>query len=272
MDEVEGYIEYMKAKGYSEQTIKNRLNILKEFSSKYEIPDEKSVYSFIREHPAWNKNTSATVVAILRSYGKYIQKTKRIIFDLPESTKTSRNLPVYLTKAELGRLLNACVDVRDYALIYMLVKTGMRVSEIASLKVSDVDFENKRIRVRGKGDKERFIPFDTKLEKVLKKYILWRNSRHPAGDFLFISRRSGGKLSRQVIDVIIKKNARNAHLKKRISAHKLRHTFATLLLSEGANLRAIQELLGHRNISTTMIYTHVTEQALIDAIKRINII
>jgi integrase/recombinase XerD len=154
--------------------------------------------------------------------------------------------------------------MRDRAILETLYATGMRVSEIVNVKLDNVNADVGFIRCTGKGNKERIVPLGRKAIESIERYL--RHSRQKLlhqkeSDYLFISR-LGKKISRQSFWKIIKRYAREADLKKSIRPHILRHSFATHLLERGADLRSVQEMLGHANISTTQIYTHVTKDRL----------
>ena len=180
-----------------------------------------------------------------------------------------RSLPVYLTERERDLLVEAALEsaprgvpagaLRDTAAIALGVYAGLRVSEIRALDRDDVDLEDLTVRVReGKGGKDREVPLHETAGQLVRAYLAERDQHHDAGHpALFISRR-GKRISVRAIQRMLVRVARAAAISKRISPHKLRHTFATLLLESGADLRTVQELLGHASIATTEIYTHVS--------------
>ena len=190
---------------------------------------------------------------------------------LMDSPKLWRVLPDYLSLDEVDRLLNVypsrgeALDVRNRAIVHLLYASGLRVSELTSLKLGDVNFETSLLRVVGKGSKERIVPVAAKTLQLLSYYL--KNARIelieqiPLSPWLFVSRRSR-KLDRERIWAIIKDAALQAGISKNIHPHTLRHSFASHLLANGADLRAIQEMLGHADIGTTEIYTHVDRSHL----------
>jgi len=192
--------------------------------------------------------------------------------ELLQSPRLPRRLPQVLDLVEIERLLTV-IDVstskgiRDRAIIETLYSTGVRVSELINLKMADVYFHQGVIRVLGKGSKERIVPFGSRAAQAIKQYITavrallmrFRRSR----DFLFLNFR-GGPLSRMGVWKIIQEYVRLADIQKPVSPHVFRHSFATHLLEGGANLRAVQELLGHADIATTQIYTHLDREYLIE--------
>jgi integrase/recombinase XerD len=191
-----------------------------------------------------------------------------------ESPKYRKSLPTFLRMDEIDRLLaqpdeSTLHGIRDRAMIEMLYSTGLRVSELVTLKVSDLDTRMGCLRCVGKGDKERLVPVGRQALAAVQKYLeqsrplLVRGARAKgkAEPYLFLNR-SGGKLSRISIWRILSDYGRRAGIHMQLSPHKLRHSFATHLLERGADLRSVQMMLGHADISTTQIYTHVMEERL----------
>lgn len=190
--------------------------------------------------------------------------------ELLESPKLPKNLPTVLNLEEVTRLLDSFTtdsanDIRNKAMVELLYATGMRISELLNLDLADLYLEMGFVRPMGKGNKERIIPIGEVACEALIDYL--RRSREKLlkeknqTDALFLNR-LGGRMSRQGFWKILKEQARLAGIKKEISPHKLRHSFATHLIENGADLRIVQELLGHADISTTQIYTHVSKSHL----------
>ena len=181
---------------------------------------------------------------------------------------TGQHLPETLSVDEVSRLIEATptetpVDVRDRALLEMLYGTGARISEVISLNVDDVSSAQEVIRLRGKGNKERIVPTGSHARQAIDAYLVrarpaLNKGKTPA---LFLNTR-GGALSRQSAWAVLKTAAQRVELGKSISPHTLRHSFATHLLEGGADVRTVQELLGHSSVTTTQIYTHVTADSL----------
>jgi len=186
-----------------------------------------------------------------------------------ESPRTPGKLPGVLSTAEVEALLNApggnsLADIRDRAMLQLLYATGVRVSELVSLQLSDVNLQAGYLLTSGKGEKERLIPVGEAARKALSEYLLAsRSNPAAAGEsrFLFLSRLKG-KMSRQSFWNIIKKRALQAEIMKNISPHTLRHSFASHLLENGADLRSVQMMLGHADLATTQIYTHISGDRL----------
>ncbi len=187
-----------------------------------------------------------------------------------KNAKIPKKLPNYLTEDEVSSLLDIKLvtpyDYRNKAMLELLYATGLRISELVNLKVNDIDFQECYVRVFGKGKKERIVPIADVALKYLNIYIAdYRNLilNGTISDYLFISNNKTN-ISRQGFFKILKKEVNRAGISKNVSPHVLRHSFATHLLSHGANLRIIQELLGHEDISTTEIYAHLINEKLKD--------
>ena len=223
---------------------------------------------FLRDNGMETTSIARHLTAIKMFY-RYLAGEKLIDSDptlLMDSPKLWRVLPDYLSLAEVDAILNIfpangeALDLRNRAILHLLYASGLRVSELTGLTLENVSFENSLIRVHGKGAKERIVPVASTVLTLLRKYIL--NARGeltrliPESPYLFVSHRSK-KLNRERIWAIIKDAAFQAGIAKNIHPHTLRHSFASHLLANGADLRAIQEMLGHADIGTTEIYTHV---------------
>jgi len=232
------------------------------------------------QHLRKNKFTSASMarkLSTLRSFYKFLLG-ERYITENPtqilETLHRGRELPLVLSHPQINDLLHSVdtkkmLGTRDRAILELLYATGMRVSEIATLKMEGVDMEVGFVRCRGKGFKERIIPLGRQAKKWVKKYLKEVRpllKRVDVSDNLFLNR-VGGKLTRQGIWEMIKKQGKKIGLAD-ISPHTLRHTFATHLLEGGADLRAVQEMLGHVDISTTQIYTQLDRKRLKEVHKK----
>ncbi|MDT0677541.1 site-specific tyrosine recombinase XerD [Autumnicola musiva] len=189
--------------------------------------------------------------------------------DLIESPKIGRKLPETISTAEIDKII-ATIDLskaegeRNRAIIETLYGCGLRVSELTSLKISDLYFEEGFIQVTGKGNKQRFVPISDYTQKFIEIYKAQRvhqNVEKDSSDTLFLNRR-GKKLTRAMIFTIVKQLTQKAGIQKKISPHTFRHSFATHLLENGADLRAIQQMLGHESITTTEVYIHVDRSHL----------
>lgn len=233
---------------------------------------------FISWFSMLNLNTSsqARIISGIRAFYKFliiedvIEQDPTILLEAP---KTSRKLPDVLDVTEIDKLIEA-IDLskaeghRNKAILDTMYSCGLRVSELVNLKVSDLHFDSGFIKVTGKGSKERLIPIGDSAIKNIKIYLEDRKKLKVgkgAADFLFLNRR-GNPLTRVMIFTILKRLALHIGLKKKISPHTFRHSFATHLIEGGADLRAVQEMLGHESIITTEIYTHLDREYLRSAI------
>ena len=241
--------------------------------------DESTIQHFIYE-TAKNvtPRSQARIISGLRSFFDYL------IFedyrasnptDLIETPKLGLKLPDTLSKEEVDSLI-AAIDLshpqgeRNKTIIETLYSCGLRVTELISLKISDLFFEEGFLRVIGKGNKQRFVPIHYTTQKLINAYLIhFRNQIKPTKKFedtLFLNRRGNG-LSRQMIFIILKELAIKIDLNKKISPHTLRHSFATHLLKGGADLRVIQQMLGHESITTTEVYVHLDKSYLQEVIE-----
>ena len=219
--------------------------------------------------------TVARHLVTLRNFFRYAQVQELISEDPTthlESPKIRRSLPGYLRLEEVEKLLElpdqkTPLGLRDRAMLEVLYSTGLRVSELTSLRVTDLDMKVGCVRCIGKGDKERLVPVGRKALGIVERYLrdghtaLIGPGRGSAGAFLFVNRR-GGRISRVGVWKIFSAYGRKAGLRVPLTPHMLRHSFATHLLERGADLRSVQLMLGHSDISTTQIYTHVVEERL----------
>lgn len=259
-----------------ELDIRKFINYLDGFEEKYSIDsiDTSVVQGFlysIAEVVA--PTTQARIIAGLKNFFNYfilegyIKKSPVELIDTP---KTGRKLPDILSVEEIDLLIGAIDQstpegFRNKVMLETLYSCGLRVSELVGLRLSDLFFEEGFIRVIGKGSKHRFVPIDTNTMELI---VLYNDSirahmvvKKDSSDILFLNRR-GGQLTRAMIFTIIKRLAVEISLQKNISPHTFRHSFATHLLENGADIRAIQLMLGHESITTTEIYTHVSTERL----------
>ncbi|WP_417291589.1 site-specific tyrosine recombinase XerD [Corallibacter sp.] len=220
-----------------------------------------------------NANSQARIISGLRSFFNYLifeDYIKSNPLELIESPKTGRKLPDTLNEEDINKLI-AAIDLgkpegeRNRAILETLYSCGLRVSELITLKISDLFFDEGFIKVTGKGDKQRFVPIVPSTQKYINIYRneirCFLNIQKDYEDTLFLNRR-GKQLTRAMIFTIIKQLAEKTGLNKRVSPHTFRHSFATHLLENGADLRAIQLMLGHESITTTEIYMHVDKTHL----------
>jgi integrase/recombinase XerD len=215
-------------------------------------------------------STTARNMSALKGFFKYLDSQNYLTKD-PTSNllpmKSERKLPDVLSVAEVEKILNQPdlfdkFGLRDRAILELLYSSGLRVSELINLKLSDLFFDEEVIRVFGKGSKQRIVPIGSSAKRWIEKYLLESRTllekKSKSGNFIFLNSR-GGKLSRMTIWNIVQKNVKSAKVEKEVHPHTFRHSFATHLLEGGADLRAVQEMLGHSDISTTQIYTHIDQ-------------
>jgi integrase/recombinase XerC len=228
------------------------------------------------------KSSAARKLAALRSFMKYLAGQGVIPMNPAKnvaSPKQDKRLPEYLTLDSMTELLEAPrsgseLDIRDQAILELLYATGIRVSELVGLDRDDLDIEGGFVRVLGKGRKERIVPFGRKAAEALQAYLQVRSNLcakcsgagdtklDTAGDAIFLNH-LGRRLTPRGVAVIVNRHVARLAQKLRVHPHTLRHTFATHMLNAGADLRAIQELLGHESLSTTQKYTHVSTEQLV---------
>lgn len=283
--EIDRFIQHLQVeKNYAEHTIINYKKDLEEFCS-FLIKEGIFQFSdvnfsvarlFLTElyERGFARNTVARMISSLRSFYRFLtmeQNMQNNPFQLVDLPKKDHRLPNFLYEEEVAALFHA-IDVstplgqRNQAILELLYATGIRVSECVALNVSDVDFSLEQIFVIGKGNKERYVPIGSFAIDALKLYI--QNGRKhlleksdERSEALFLNYQ-GNRLSARSVRTVLKQIVEKASLHKNISPHVLRHTFATHMLNAGADLRSVQELLGHSQLSSTQIYTHVTRDTL----------
>ena len=273
MQEINMFLDYLQIdKNYSKNTIASYKNDLIKFYD-YINKDIKNVskndiekYIQYLNKEGYNDHSINRSLSCLKSLYKFLVISKIINYDVAkevDAPKQRKSLPKVLTEDDINKLLdiklNTPFDYRNKAMLEMMYATGMRVSELINVKVFDIDFESDLIRVFGKGSKERVVPLgDYAIYYIKKYYDEFRGFFLIKGenDYLFLNNH-GLPMTRQGFFKIIKILAEEQGIKKDFSPHTLRHSFATHLLTHGADLRSIQEMLGHSDISTTQIYTNI---------------
>jgi integrase/recombinase XerD len=259
-----------------------KLTSFLEESGSTKMPAAITLYE-LQEFVKWlnqtqiNARSQMRILSGIRAFYKYLLLENLVNTDpteLLESPRIGRKLPDVLSVYDIERLI-AAIDLskpegeRNKAIIETMYSCGLRVSELTHLKISNIYFNDGFVKVTGKGDKERMIPIGSKALKQINIYLHEIRSHIPVKkgneDYLFLNRR-GSKLSRVMIFTILKDLALIAGIHKKLSPHTLRHSFATHLVEGGADLRAVQEMLGHESITTTEIYTHLSREYLRDTI------
>ncbi len=281
-DKIVRYLDYIKyQKNYSEHTVINYKHDLEEFKlfcDNKNIEMLKIKYNDIRLYLVYlydkkiNRNSVSRKLSGLRGFYKYLVR-ENIVSDNPftniSSPKKDKKLPKFLYYEELEKIFDSIniktpIGKRDYLIIEVAYATGIRVSELVDIKIEDIDMRNFIIRVIGKGNKERIVYFGDYCLDALKDYL--DNARGKLlkakkNNYLLLNN-NGDSLTTRGIRYILDKIIKKACLDTHYSPHDLRHTFATHMLNEGADLLTVQELLGHVNLSTTQIYTHITSEKL----------
>jgi len=273
------FVQYLEVeRNYSNNTIKSYKNDLKEFFdySEKNLKDLKNrdirlfieyLYDIDRKRTTINRK-----ISVLRTYFKFLRREELLDENPMEeilSAKNNKKLPDFLTINEINDLINSIgeenlLDLRNKTILELLYATGLRVEELVNLKKNDINFGNKYLKVKGKGNKERSIPI---TDIALKKVNRYLKRRKYENEIIFLSK-NGNPLSQRDIRRIFKKLIKKMAIDKNITPHTIRHSFATHLLERGADLRLVQELLGHSSISTTQIYTHISMEKMKEYYKK----
>lgn len=276
--DIDEFIEYLLIdKKYSENTIKSYKNDLKNFSNyiNKEITNikENDIKNYIKHLNKENNDTKTIShnISTLRSFYKFLlieKKVKNNPMEYIELPKIKKSLPKTLSIEEIDKLLDIklkdAFSYRNKAMLELMYSSGLRVSELVNVKTHDIDTSNCIIRIMGKGKKERIVPLGDYAINYIEIYIKeYREKliKKEMNDYLFLNNH-GKKMTRQGFFKMLKQLAKEKNIKTEFSPHTLRHSFATHLLNGGADLRSIQEMLGHESISTTQIYTHVSKEKL----------
>ncbi len=278
---LESFIKYLSdERNYSEHTVKayrGDLENFRDFLLKEEKKIEHTDISTINAYVStlYGKNSPSSVerkVSAIRSFFSYLVR-KGLATQNPaklvRTPKKEKHLPVFLSVDEVFNLVDVKDSrknpllVRDRAILELLYSSGLRVSELTGATLADLSMGEAIIRVRGKGNKERIVPVGSKALSALGEYLDMRGALKPVSKRIFLNSRGGGITTRSVAR-IIKKYGLVSGISKNVSPHVLRHSFATHLLAGGADLRAIQEMLGHASLSTTQRYTHLSVERIME--------
>ena len=279
---IHSYLDYLKyQKNYSDYTIENYHRDILEFFDYLdrEVLDYKSVvYSDLRfflmylKDEKKDKNSSIDrKLSSLRGFYQYLANEGVVsnnVFSLLNGPKKEKKLPRYFEYNELESLFEVCdlsnaLGQRDRLILEMLYATGVRVGELVSIKVFDINFSSRTILILGKGNKERIVPYGDYCEEILKLYLKdgYLSLNNQNSPYLFLNAR-GGKLTERGVRYLLEEIIKKTSVQKNISPHMIRHSFATHLLNQGCDLMTVQKLLGHESIKATQIYTHVTTDRL----------
>ena len=281
MKYIDKYLEYLKVvKKYSDKTINSYFDDLIEYNEflgnnfinilNIDLNITKEYLKYLYDRKI-NKNSISRKLSSIRGFYNYLLKEQIITnnyFNNIPNPKKELYLPKYLKDEELDKIFSVCnmnnpINERDTLIIELLYATGIRVSELVNIKIKDINREDKSIKVLGKGDKERIVLYNNHTEKALDTYLNdGYHSFNKQNNGYLILNKNGGKLSERYVRVIINNLVRKAGLDIKISPHTIRHTFATDMLEEGADLMTVKELLGHESLNTTSIYTHVTNEQI----------
>lgn len=247
---LEKLIIELKLRKYSFKTMKSYVFYVERF-----LKSGKDVRVFLLEYSNKGNSTLRSVYFALSFFYKHILKIN-FTFDIPLA-KREKKLPVVLSKDEVRKMINLTLNLKHRAIIMFLYYTGLRLNELINLKRNDIDLKRKTIHIKNaKGSKDRIIFLHNELIKILK---LMRYKKD--FNFLFLTNRKT-KYNNRTIELIIKNTAKKAGIKKNIIPHTLRHSFATHLLEKGLDIRNIQHLLGHKDLRTTQIYTHLSNKEI----------
>ncbi|MDH6363160.1 integrase/recombinase XerC [Enterococcus sp. PF1-24] len=280
----EFYRYLLVERGYSEKTqaayqedIENFLVFLKENGTEDFVAIDHfdvRVYLAALYDKQYSRNSIGRKIASLRSFYQFLLK-QSVIEENPFSyvhlKKKNLRLPRFFYEDEMKALFASAegekpLDLRNQALLEVLYGSGIRLSECANLPISAIDFENQVMLIHGKGDKERYVPLGSFAADALQQYLtdgrqVLMNKYHKEHDLVFVNHR-GDSITPTGIEYVLNQLIKKSSLDSDIHPHMLRHTFATHLLNNGADMRTVQELLGHANLSTTQIYAHVTKESL----------
>lgn len=287
-DLIQDYLHYLKVeRGLSENTRQSYRQDLQQFAAFLQCQqvanfteDRFLILNYLQEQTDVHKAQSSITrsISTLRKFYQYLAREKQIkqnpMLQI-DSPKQGRHLPAVLSTAEIERLLAApdtstALGLRDRAILEVLYATGLRVSELIHLKMADLHLSLGLIQTLGKGNKERIIPIGDVAVDWINQYLdRSRNqlTKGRANPYLFVNFHGNG-LTRQGIWKNLKAHVKTAGIEKDVTPHTLRHSFATVLLENGADLRIVQELLGHSDISTTQIYTHISKKHLTEVYQR----
>jgi len=278
---IEDYLFELEIRNYSHNTIKTYRSIINNFynflKGEKELNDERQVLRgfkryirYLKREKKVSQNYIYLVTVVVK---KFFEFGGINVLEEVKTPKRTKSLPKSLNEDEVKNLINALdsynpvdsasptsesLKLRNKLILALLYSSGLRVSELVTLQTNNIDLEERTIRIRGKGEKDRIVLFDDATKEMMEEFL---QKRSCDSEYLFVNRR-GNHLTPRYVQMMIKDYARVAGIKKKVTPHILRHSFATHLLKNGVDIRAIQQLLGHSNLSTTQIYTSVDMQTL----------
>lgn len=275
---IDDFLKYLEIeRHYSSHTINSYKTDLEEYKDYLKDTNIKNTdYKFIRSYltymfdKKYEKKTISRHISTLRSFYKYLLEEKIIKknpMTLISNPKLDKKLPNFLYYDELEILLNipdrsTTLGLRDALILELLYSTGIRVSELINIKIKDINTSTKKILIMGKGSKERYVLYGEVLASLLDNYLVNSRSKLNKNSEYLILNKNGDQITDRGIRLIIERTLKKGSIDYHVSPHTLRHTFATHMLENGADLKSVQELLGHENLSTTQVYTHVTNERL----------
>ena len=289
-DDVEKYLEYLSfQKGYSSNTVISYrrdiykfLEYMEKENASFNDVDSILIRNFLLEETlnGISKRSSQRRLVALRRFYEWMLKEKKVKFNpfkIISSPKLDKTLPDFLHQEEIDELFvnnekrTDFLALRDHALLELLYASGLRVSEVVNLTLDQVESQTRIIKVTGKGNKERMVPYSVECKKILDKYIdecrkeiVEKNKLENDPKALFLNAR-GEKLTTRGVEYILKSIEKKIGMELDLHPHKMRHSFATHLLDEGVDLRVIQEILGHESLETTQVYTHISTSKMIES-------
>lgn len=261
------FLNYLKdERNYSGKTILNYKMDLENFYNYINKKKTKKIdFDFLQEYienlsqKKYSTKSIQRHISSLKSYFKFLYNKNYINVNPAELLCLPKNeikLPNYLTIIDLEKIYELDLSLRDKLIVELLYSTGIRLSELVNIKISDINFYDKTIKVLGKGNKERYVLFGSVCSKLLKEYINNENRVY------LLLNKNGNKLSERGVEYIIEKIFKSVNVHAKLTPHTLRHTFATHMLDNGCDLVTVQKLLGHSDLSTTSIYTHISNEHL----------
>lgn len=261
------FLNYLKhERNYSDKTILNYKMDLENFYNYINKKKTKKIdFDFLQEYienlsqKKYSTKSIQRHISSLKSYFKFLYNKNYINVNPAELLCLPKNeikLPNYLTIIDLEKIYELDLSLRDKLIVELLYSTGIRLSELVNIKISDINFYDKTIKVLGKGNKERYVLFGSVCSKLLKEYINNENRVY------LLLNKNGNKLSERGVEYIIEKIFKSVNVHAKLTPHTLRHTFATHMLDNGCDLVTVQKLLGHSDLSTTSIYTHISNEHL----------
>ena len=261
------FLNYLKdERNYSDKTILNYKMDLENFYNYINKKKTKKIdFDFLQEYienlsqKKYSTKSIQRHISSLKSYFKFLYNKNYINVNPAELLCLPKNeikLPNYLTIIDLEKIYELDLSLRDKLIVELLYSTGIRLSELVNIKISDINFYDKTIKVLGKGNKERYVLFGSVCSKLLKEYVNNENRVY------LLLNKNGNKLSERGVEYIIEKIFKSVNVHAKLTPHTLRHTFATHMLDNGCDLVTVQKLLGHSDLSTTSIYTHISNEHL----------